>query len=98
MIVEGNIRTLTTAVEKGEPVVVAMLCAPDVAEVTPHWDRVGIVSGMATMATSQNNTVEIDLIIFALKTKTLATDDQQATEQQLDKIVAFAQLLVKAYF
>ncbi|KAK5738480.1 hypothetical protein LTR17_006008 [Elasticomyces elasticus] len=32
MIVEGNIRTLTTAVEQGKPVVVAMLCAPDIAE------------------------------------------------------------------
>ncbi|KAK5726087.1 hypothetical protein LTR15_004279 [Elasticomyces elasticus] len=32
MIVEGNIRTLTTGVEHGEPVVVAMLCAPDIAE------------------------------------------------------------------
>ncbi|KAK5703704.1 hypothetical protein LTR97_002717 [Elasticomyces elasticus] len=32
MIVEGNIRTLTTGVEHGEHIVVAMLCAPDVAE------------------------------------------------------------------
>ncbi|KAK3640155.1 hypothetical protein LTR56_005567 [Elasticomyces elasticus] len=32
MIVEGNVRTLTTGVEHGEPVVVAMLCAPDIAE------------------------------------------------------------------
>ncbi|KAK4948480.1 hypothetical protein LTR10_013014 [Elasticomyces elasticus] len=32
MIIEGNIRTLSTGVEHGEPVVVAMLCAPDIAE------------------------------------------------------------------